>query len=166
MTEFESAIAWRGIRHRSFIAYGIWQRPGIDDLATELAEELAGVEPGSQISSFVAADEDWPCVVGVFDVEVSKWPNEPEQFCRDLLGGLCRRGARLGWMMFEGVFNEIGDIFSDSWAPHIYAIGPDCGTGRVRVGIADEVRHSPEWKEFVLGCRRQLLAEYPGLDRA
>ncbi len=66
-------------------------------------------------------------------------------------------------MMFEGVFNDVADVFSADWAPRVYAIRDDCGIDRVDYAIADPVRHSSEWRRLVLDHRQRLFEEYPTL---
>jgi len=68
----------------------------------------------------------------------------------------------MSWMMFDGVFNDVSDIFSDHWAGQVYAIR-DCRHGEVRTAIADQLRHAPEWQQFVLDCRRRVIARYPAI---
>jgi hypothetical protein len=102
VSEFRDAIAWRSPTQLSFIVNGVWDRGAIHGVLKEIAADLEAAAPGSRLSPFVATDDDWPCEVGVFDVELSNWPDEPELFCDALLATVCRRGAGLSWMMFDG----------------------------------------------------------------
>lgn len=165
MSRFGDAIAWRGGGRLSFIIYGLWGRDEVTSRLADVTEDLTRAAPESRVSAFVAADDDWPFDVGVFDVEGSTWPDDPELFCNALLATICRHGARVSWMMFDGVFNDVWDILSDGWAPHVYALR-HCRIDRIGLALADDVRQSPEWTEFVRGFRGLLIAEYPSLKRA
>jgi hypothetical protein len=164
MSEFKEAIAWRGPGRLSFIVYGLWkagdnQVPAMKTAKAALTDAL----PGSEVSLFVATDEGWPCNVGVFDIEFEGWPEDVEGACRELLAAVCREGSDLAWMMFDGVFNDVEDIFCQDWAAHIYAVQGDCRTPRVDLAIADDVRHSAGWAEVVVEHRARVLELFPML---
>ena len=69
-------------------------------------------------------------------------------------------------MMFDGMFNDVWDLFSAEWASHIYAIKGDCRVDNIELAIEDDARHSPAWREVVLGYRRRLIDEYPSLAKS
>lgn len=76
---------------------------------------------------------------------------------------VCREGAEFAWMMFDGVFNEIEDIFCEDWAAQIYSIKGDCGTDQVGLAISDDVRHSTGWAQLVAKHRAWVLNHFPTL---
>ena len=164
MSEFRDAIGWRGGDRYSFTAYGVWEVDALDTPQTEsITGELKRLQPAAEVSSFVASDEGWPCAVGVFDIELGAWPAAVEDACEAVLDAVCRGGARLAWMMFEGMFNEVADMFSPEWARHIYAIKGNCNAAEVEFAVADSVRHSPDWEEAVASHRERVLGMYPRL---
>lgn len=164
MSEFRDAIGWRGGDRFSFTVYGVWEVGALDGPRTEtITGDLKRLQPRAEVSSFVAADEGWPCAVGVFDIELTTWPDAVEDTCSAYLDAVCRGGARLGWMMFEGMFNEVADMFSPEWARHIYAIKGNCDAAEVEFAVVDSVRHSPDWDEVVAKHRGRILGIYPQL---
>jgi hypothetical protein len=165
VSDFKDAIGWRGPDRLSFIVYGLW-RAGGDHLAEmERARvALADVVPGSEVSLFVATDEGWPCNVGVFDIELADWPENVEGACNELLMAVCRERSEIVWMMFDGVFNDVEDIFHPQWAAHIYAIRADCDSPQADLAIADEERHSARWAHLVAKYRAQVLNLFPTLE--
>ncbi len=165
MSEFRDAITWRGPDQPTFVAYGLWERNLADHVLLDLKKELEAAGPGVTVSTFVATDDDWPCEVGVFDVEASRWPDQLESFCEELLSTLCRYQARLAWMMFDGVFNDVSDIFSIEWATQVYAIRGNCGVDDLDYAVVDTERHSAQWKQIVLNHRHRVLVWYPRLQK-
>jgi hypothetical protein len=164
MSEFNEAIGWRGPGQLSFIVYGIWKAreeplPSMERASLALSKAV----PGSEVSLFVATDQGWPCKVGVFDVEFDVWPEDIEATCRQLTMAVCQEGSELAWMMFDGVFNDVKDIFSEDWARHIYAVRGHCEHLRVDVAVADEVRHSAGWAGLVAEHRARVLELFPSL---
>jgi hypothetical protein len=163
MSEFEDAIAWRGPDRLSFIVYGVWRAGGPVTAMERAVTSLKNVVPDSEVSFFVATDADWPCSVGVFDIECDRWPDSLEEFCKQLLAAVCREGPDVAWMMFDGVFNAVKDIFRQNWAPHVYAVLGDCRTERVDLAIADVVRHSAEWAQVLGTHRERVMSLFPTL---
>lgn len=165
MSEFEDAIGWRGPGRLSFIVYGIWRRGGDEHLSTMEGAKAALVDlvPGSEVSCFVASDEGWPCDVGVFDIELEVWPEDLEAICRELPRAVCRHGSQLAWMMFDGVFNDVADIFCQDWATHIYAVQGNRESPDVDLAVADEVRHSAGWAKLVAEHRGRVSSIFPSL---
>jgi hypothetical protein len=66
-------------------------------------------------------------------------------------------------MMFDGVLNAVEDIFREDWTAHVYAVQADCGTERVDLAIADEVRHSAGWAELVGTHHVCVMSLFPAL---
>ena len=65
--------------------------------------------------------------------------------------------------MFEGMFNEVADMFAPEWSRHIYAIKGNCNAAEVEFAVADSVRHSADWEEAVASHRERVLGMYPRL---
>jgi hypothetical protein len=124
---------------------------------------LTKAMPGSEVSLFVATDEGWPCNVAVFEIEFKVWPADIEAVCRQLTKTVCQEGSELAWMMFDGIFNDIKDIFSEGWAGHIYAVQGSCEQLKVDIAVADEVRRSAGWADLVAKHRARILALFPSL---
>ncbi|MEZ4226386.1 MAG: hypothetical protein R3B13_35905 [Polyangiaceae bacterium] len=60
------------------------------------------------------------------------------------------------------MFNDVRDIFSESWVTSIYAINADGGK-TLDLAIDDHVRHSPEWARLIAEHRARVVSEYPTL---
>ena len=163
--KFDTAARWRGEPPISLILYGLWEgaghRPEMDQVLQELRAEQRAVE----VSLHVATDEEegWPCSVGVFDIGLQSWPLALEDVFRRWLGVISRHEAHAAWMMFEGTFMAVGDIFSELWGPSIYAIRA-ADTDESFVAINDDERASRRWVEIIAMHRRRVLARYPMLD--
>lgn len=161
MSQFEEAITWRGPDKLCFIAYGIWRPNEVESVLQGAAKSMAEIANGLKVEPFVATDDDWPCDVGVFDVEMSYWPRDVATFCNRVLVELCSCGATSSWMMFDGVFNEISDIFSGGWAASIYAVMGDCSIESFDCAISDSTRNSSEWAQLIVTHRERVLSLFP-----
>jgi hypothetical protein len=163
VSEFKDAIGWRGSDRLSFIVYGLWpiEKPvgGMERASASLTNVISGAD----VSIFVATEQDWPCSIGVFDIECDQWPADPEEVLRQLLAAVCSEGSVPAWMMFDGVFNSVQDIFREEWATHIYAVQWDCTANQVDLAIADEVRHSTDWAGRLRQHRERVLVLFPSL---
>lgn len=164
MSKLKAAIAWRGNDNFSFLVYGAWAKGDLGaGLAGRIAVALAAIDPSYRASSFIATDEDWPCEIGVFELEGTLWPKEPESTFQRWLQELCSNDAKLCWMMFEGAFNDVRDIFQHDLASQIYAAWANCQNDAAEFALADELRGSADWGHRIAQMRERMVGLFPEL---
>lgn len=149
---FRRAIYWRSTP--SFTLYALRPRtappPSVDACAWP---------PSTNLSHFVAEDDDWRGVVDVFDFNCDAWPEKLDELLAGALRQACTGSVQVTWFMFEGGFMDIAEQFSPRLRNCIYGI--QLPSTEPKLATSVEEWDATSWRSTIAETRKLFLSLYP-----
>jgi hypothetical protein len=123
--------------------------------------DLAEWPSGTSIHNFWLEDEPWPIIIELFGIRSPIVPLDLGMLLSAALWDVTSQDATLSWCMFDGVFNDVAQLFTPWQIERTYGI---CLPGEIpQVALSYQARTAPSWSRLLQRAADHLYSRYPKL---
>jgi hypothetical protein len=116
---------------------------------------------GTKIGNFWLEDDPWPIVIELFSIRTFDLPHNLSELLSATMLDVMKQGAILSWYMFDGVFNDVAQLFIPWQIERTYGI---CFPGETpQLALTKDARSVLAWRVLLEAAADYLYSRYPML---